>query len=293
MVTKILPGLGPQTLEKVTMTTTERLKTPLLFPCAARVKMPQIGSEDSDLKLGQKTSRFAPDSIVFRNPTEPTDPISRDYLKKVSVDLAFEEEVVKERCFHALPYDEKYLLEALDIGDLVKPPPRAKIPVGRHNARGFDVRHMPCNLTQTTKSHLKPLKRRITERAHQMHIEALKRQELREIQRKIIEKHRKAQAGLEEKPEGEEGEEKPVTESVFLTETSEIKKTAPTEPSTIPTAIAPSHEEKKVTKISGEEPKEPEEKRGNDWDAYLMSLISSNTANWIVYEKTPAGSKDR
>ncbi|KAL4231204.1 HEAT repeat-containing protein 4 [Mactra antiquata] len=274
------------------MTTTERLKTPLLFPCAARVKMPQIGSEDSDLKLGQKSSRFAPDSIVFRNPTEPSDPISKDYLKKVSFDLAFEEQVVKERCFHALPYDEKYLTEAFDIGDLVALPQKTKVPVGRHNPRGGDVRHMPCNLTKTNKSHLKPLKRRITERAHQMHVEALKRQELREIQRKIIEKHL-AQKTQEEKEDGEEP-----TDSVFLTETkvdeaSEVPTTTVPEPETVPVIEELPMTEKTVSKTSVIEVDEPEEKRGNDWDAYLMSLVSSNTANWIVYERTPAGSKER
>ncbi|XP_060595193.1 uncharacterized protein LOC132749447 isoform X3 [Ruditapes philippinarum] len=280
------------------MTTAERLKTPLLFPCAARVKVPQLGSEDSDLKPGQKSSRYAPETIVFRNPSEPSDPISKDYLKKVSFDLVFEEEVVKERCFHALPYDEKYLSEAFDIGDIVSLPQRAKIPVGRHNSRGVDVRHMPCNLTKSTKPHLKPLRRKITERAQQMHFEALKREELREIQKRIQEKQimlERVEEQIEEREEGDDTER----EGVFLTETKPEKKSATVKTETaLTTAVSekePIVEMKSTRKASTlqEDVTEETEKRGNDWDAYLMSIISSNTANWIVYEKTPAGAQDR
>lgn len=281
------------------MTSTERLKTPLLFPCAARVKMPQFGSEDSDLKLGHKTSRIAPETIVFRNPSELSDPISREYLKKISLDMAFEEEVVKERCYHALPYDEKYLAEAFDISDLVPYPTKTKIPVGRHNARGTDVRHMPCNLTKSTKPHLKPLKRKIMERAQLMHLEALKRQEYKEIQRQLIEKQRallKDEEGIEHFKE-----EETEREGVFLTEakterrpvsliiqTKETTALSDAEEHTATVKPAP----KTVSTVTIE-PAEDQEKRGNDWDAYVMSLISTNTANWIVYEKTPQGTRDR
>jgi hypothetical protein len=51
-------------------------------------------------------------SIVFRSFSEP-EPVDRKYLKKISSDLHFEEDVVKDRCYHMLPYDEKYLYEAL------------------------------------------------------------------------------------------------------------------------------------------------------------------------------------
>lgn len=280
------------------MTTAERLKTPLLFPCAARVKIPQIGSDDSDIKFGQQTCRYAPETIVFRNPSETTDPISKGYLKKVSIDLAFEEDVVKERCFHALPYDEKYLSEAFDIGDLVLYPHQTRIPVGRHNARGVDVRHMPCNLTKSTKPHLKPLKRKITERAQQMHIEALKREELKDIQKQITEKQMALELvdeNLEQQLTGGETER----EGVFLTETKPLKL-----PETLQTkaqATTGSTEAIDATVMLKSQMKtsrngqlyDTKEVQENDWDAYVMSMISSNTANWIVYERTPAGTHDR
>lgn len=279
------------------MTTTERLKTPLLFPCAARVKIPQLGSEDSDLKFGRKTSRLAPETIVFRNPSETADPISKDYLRKVSTDLVFEEEVVKERCYHALPYDEKYMAEAFDIGDLVTLPQKATIPVGRHNSRGLDIRHMPCNLTKSTKPHLKPMRRKITERAQQMHLEAVKREELREIQKRIIEKQR-ALERVEEIVEADiEGGERE-TKGIFLTETKPEKtsltlETETTLPLTVTESVKPTVTQKTLTKTTSVIEELQKEKRGNDWDAYVMSIISSNTANWIVYERTPTGAKDR
>ncbi|XP_052225265.1 HEAT repeat-containing protein 4-like isoform X2 [Dreissena polymorpha] len=302
--------------------TAERLKTPLLFPCAAGVKMPQIGSEDSDLKLGQKTSRYAPDAIVFRTTDDSKDPINKEYLKKVSFDLNFEEEVVKERCFHALPYDEKYMYEAFDVGDLVKLPIKTKFPVGRHNARGGDNRHMPCYLTKSTKSHLKPLRRKITERAQQMHIEALKREQLREIQQRIIEKHRALERGepiaedtikesLEEEQEPREGgffltETKPSkTSRVELDKADKPSKTAEDKakdkkslsvprPSIGRSSASKSHSRTAAEiQAEDEDKKEKKKSQGNNWDAYVISLLSMNTANHLVYEKTAPGTAMR
>ncbi|XP_052772793.1 HEAT repeat-containing protein 4-like isoform X2 [Mya arenaria] len=295
-------------------TVTERLKTPLLYPCAARVKMPQIGSEDSDLKLGQKTNRYAPETIVFRATDEPKTPISKNYLKKVSTDLKFEEDVVKERCYHALPYDEKYMYEAFDITGLVELPAKTRIPVGRYNSRGSDNRHMPCNLTKSTKSTLKPLRRKITERAQQMHYEALKREQLREIQTRIIEKHRALEReGIDEDERESKSEDDEGKDGFFITQTKQ--KTAPKpgveeKPSTTERKVPPlpletptAVRKASVTKSQGktaaellaedEDKKEQKEKTGNDWDSYVMSLVSKNTANWIVYEKTPSGTHDR
>ena len=293
----------------MTTTASERLKTPLLFPCAARVKMPQMGSEESSLKLTQNTSQFIPDRIVFKTAGEPNDPISRDYLSKVSTGLQFEEEVVKERCFHALPYDEKYMYEAFDISDLVSMPQKTRMPIGRHNPRGEDTRHMPCNLTKSTKSHLKPLKRQITQRAQQMHFEAVKREELREIQRRIVEKEQALVEDVKEEEEAEEEEEEEGERTgVFITEPIPAKSKKrvelkepekPVEPPETTRSTKMTIRSKSYTRTAAELLAEDEEKAvkkekfGNEWDAYVMSLLSTNTANWIVYEKTPAGAEDR
>jgi len=303
-------------------TSAERLKTPLLFPCAARVKMPQIGSEDSDLKPSQKNTRYAPDSIVFRSTEEPSAPINKNYLKLVSNDLRFEEDVVKERCYHALPYDEKYLYEALDIAGIVTLPPKSKMPTGRHNTRGEDHRHMPCNLTKSTHSHLKPMKRKIMERAKEMHAEALKREQLRAIQQRIIETHNAQKLKEQESGRTDDGEEESEKEKsgIFITETQQddneseetreaeeaeekdkVPKLRLKKPPKVETAkmIRKASALKTQTKTAAEllaedeEKKEQKERVGNDWDSYLMSLLSNNTATWIVYERTPAGSQDR
>ena len=277
---------------------TERLKTPLLFPCAARVKMPQLGSDDTDMKEGGKSSRLAPDSVVFRRSGQSPEPVSRQYLKKVSLDLNFEEEVVKERCFFALPYDEKYMYEAFDISDIVTVPVKSKFPIGRHNARGHDIRHMPCQLTKSTKSPLKPLKRKIIERARQMHIEALKREEKRETHLMLKPK----KTSLDDLEEETEESSEP---SVFLTETKPLSKEQtkstikPDRKLTETQFEAKAIPEVKVVKVktrsdaSVVSSEVEEEKKGNHWDAYLMSLLSKNTANWIVYEKTSLGSNER
>ena len=270
--------------------------------------MPQLGSDETDMREGQKSNRLAPDSVVFRRSTLSPEPVSQQYLKKVSMDLNFEEDVVRERCFYALPYDEKYMYEAFDISDIVTLPVKSKFPVGRHNARGVDVRHMPCNLTKSTKSNLKPLKRRIIERARQMHIEALKREEKKETH--LLYKAKKT--SLDETEEFSESEP-----SIFLTETKIAAKTKPLSKDQIKQASKDSvlKPDKHLTEIK-EEPKvipemkavkakatsevsevsteEPEvEKKGNHWDAFLMSMLSQNTANWIVYEKTAVGSQER
>lgn len=156
---------------------------PLLFPCAARVKVPQLGSEDSDLKYTKK-HRQEQAAIVF--PTSwPHQPSSQAKVNLLTNNLTFSEDVVKDRCFHMLPYDEKYMYEAFDATGLVPFPPRTKYPVGRHNPRGPDIRHMPCAL-RFTKPKLKPMKKKVMEKALKMHIEAVKENEVK-VNKKVEE----------------------------------------------------------------------------------------------------------
>lgn len=90
----------------------DRVKTSALFPCAAKVKIPQLGSEETnfELKLSHKP---APSSVIFKSFQAP-EPVQRSYLKRISADLSFSEDVVHDRCFHMVPYDRKYLFQALD-----------------------------------------------------------------------------------------------------------------------------------------------------------------------------------
>ncbi|XP_052099876.1 HEAT repeat-containing protein 4-like isoform X2 [Mytilus californianus] len=270
----------------------EKLRTPALFSCAARVKIPQLGAEDSQLSLQLPPKKPAQTSIVFRSFSHP-EPVDRRYLKKISSDLHFGEDVVKDRCFHMLPYDEKYLFEALSLDGIVEAPEKAKIPPGRHDSRGTDNRHMPCNLTKSTKSHLKPLKRKIMEKAKQMHDDAIQKAA-------IDEEKRKAEAI----PENEE-EEIEVKQSFFITE-PQLQPPQPSSVRYIPPAphwelpkreeAQPDKKEVKVqpkpkpstksviSRVSKGRPIVLEEKKEDDWDAYVLSKLSKNIAQKLVHE---------
>lgn len=269
----------------------EKLRTPALFSCAARVKIPQLGAEDSQLSLQLPPKKPAQTSIVFRSFSHP-EPVDRRYLKKISSDLHFGEDVVKDRCFHMLPYDEKYLFEALSLDGIVEAPEKAKIPPGRHDSRGTDNRHMPCNLTKSTKSHLKPLKRKIMEKAKQMHDDAIQKAA-------IDEEKRKAEAIPEEEEEIE------VKQSFFITE-PQLQPPQPSSVRYIPPAphwelpkkkeARPDKKEVKVqpkpkpstksviSRVSKGRPIAPEEKKEDDWDAYVLSKLSKNIAQKLVHE---------
>ena len=72
--------------------------------------------------------------------------VDKAYLCRVSTGFSFTEEVVKERSYSSLPYDKKYLLEAFDISNIVSPPPKSRLSLGRHGASLAVKRHLPCNL---------------------------------------------------------------------------------------------------------------------------------------------------
>ena len=77
------------------------------------------------------------------------------------------------RCFHTLPYDDKYLQEALDVSEVVSVPPKTKYTLVRYNQRGADTRHPPCHLKKRTSHKLKPLRRKILVKARDMHKQAV------------------------------------------------------------------------------------------------------------------------
>ena len=56
--------------------------------------------------------------------------------------------------------DTCYYSETLSVGDLIPHAPKARRAQGRHNARGEDIRHMPCHFSKRSAHHLKPLHRK-------------------------------------------------------------------------------------------------------------------------------------
>ena len=210
-----------------------------MFACASRVKVPQFGDDDRSVDF-----TFAPPERAKTDPSikKPSTPAVKDsYLKRISEGISFSEDVVEERCMHMTNYSDKYFQRALDASDIITPRPKAKYTLTRHNTRGSDKRHPPCNLQKRIPYKLKPLKRKILERANEMHKEALQKE---------------AQIKRKDDDEKEEKDERETGANFFITQ-------------------------------NREEP--PKEAKKDEWDKYLMTLISDTTAQWIVAKKTEPG----
>ena len=224
-------------------------KTPSLFPCANRVKMPQFGSDETNIKPKRM---FKAERTFLRSSSLPPD-AKNNFVKRISTGLSFSEDVVKERCFHLLPYSEKYFHEALDYTNLIPRPPKAIVAPGRHNMRGADKRHLPCHIKKRTHHQLKPMKRQILERAAEMNPKT-------------------DPSDKENKHNGQDSKD-----SFFMTETEHIPSVTPTGSPPPPAWAA----DRPMTKPKGIDKKE--------WDAYLMSLLSQSTAQWIVKGRMSPG----
>ncbi|XP_055955411.1 HEAT repeat-containing protein 4 isoform X2 [Patella vulgata] len=251
----------------------ESVKAPLHFPCAARVKMPQIGSEDSDFmisrsKIDQSSSLSIQRAISFDISEKNHYPLEKTYINQISGDLAFSEDVVRDRCFHMLPYDDKYFWEAIDASQLIPIPPKRNLIVGRHNASGTDRRHMPC--IPGKQKTLKPLKKKVMHKALKMHEDAVLRGKIERETSSLSSEG------------GEVGTEESEEQAFFMTEIDGqkplTKKKAETKPKT-DTNVKNETESAQAVEL------ESSKEKKHDWGAYLMSVISPMTANWIVHQK--------
>ncbi|ESP00441.1 hypothetical protein LOTGIDRAFT_238549 [Lottia gigantea] len=238
----------------------EGVSAPLHFPCAAHVKMPQIGSDESDITV-VKSNVLHHNSMSSIQRSQYSDmgekqvllrPFGKTYIKDICGDLSFTEDVVRDRCFHMLPYSDKYFYEALDVSSLIPKQPKRNILIGRHNTSGSDKRHMPCIPTKT--QYLKPLRKKISDKALEMHQEAVEKQ------------RSESQASLNTLDSQDD--------PVFLTEVDDKQSKS--------TKLPKINKDKHVE--LSHEAEEGNEKK-HDWDAYLMSIISPLTANWIVHQK--------
>lgn len=218
----------------------DKMRSMTMYACASQVQMPQIGDDDRSMHL--KIPQPPDEKLKYQKATVPE--VSSEYLKKISTDITFADEVVEDRCLHMMPYSDKYFLKALDISDIVSPPPKSKYTLARYNTRGTDKRHQPCHIKNRSPYKLKPIKRKILERAKEMHQQAMQK----EFEEYILQKE---EMRLQEKEEEEQG-------VFFLTQKKQMSQHA-----------------KAMQK--------------DEWDKYLMSLLSDTTAQWIVAQKTEAG----
>jgi len=82
------------------------------FPCASGVTMPQLGAEDAEMR--RHLRKPVASGLTLKPVPVDEKPVDKRYLKKISTEMKFGEDVVRERCFFMMPYDSKYLLVSMD-----------------------------------------------------------------------------------------------------------------------------------------------------------------------------------
>ncbi|KAK7109002.1 hypothetical protein V1264_013121 [Littorina saxatilis] len=234
--------------------------------------MPLLGAQGAEMR--KHLRKPATTKLALKPAPVDDTPVEKRYLKKISTDIKFDEDVVKDRCFFMMPYDSKYLLEVLDPSDLVAPRKQAQKPVGRHNAHGKDLRHMPCGLKLTKPPSLTPMKKRIARKAFAMSVQA---------QGDTYSSSSQLDLSKQEEKSSE----------VFLTEVVDTASKGAKRPETLQEL----QQKLKTLKEKAEAEKEVQqrprsarfkaEKPRKEWDAYLMSQLSEFTATWIVHERIP------
>ncbi|XP_039269367.2 HEAT repeat-containing protein 4-like [Styela clava] len=121
-----------------------RLEAPVFFTSAAKVKIPFVGDDTRAVKFAE--TQFYPIS----NPLEKHhNEVSKHFVRLVSNDVRFNDDVILERCSHSLPF------KSHDFSDLYSPDfvstkskperERRKEYPGRFDSRGYN-RKMPGHL---------------------------------------------------------------------------------------------------------------------------------------------------
>ena len=270
----------------------------LLFPCAAGVQVPQIGAEDSKVKVvlnRKETLSVLPMTIV----SQDVRPADNRYVKMVSSDLSFAQDVVEDRCLHMMPYDDKYFSGVFEPGELLPVPRRSSSVMGRHNKRGVDHRHMPCMLKKIVKpAPLTPLRKQVKEKALELHKEALsfKKKTANDnsdqvpafFLTELLSKEQKGQPKLKPIPESRESKVSQGSKTSRLDES--IASRSGKDGITIKNADEKSRDS--LGSLSTRDSIIAFAKK-NDWDDHLMSRLSKLTANWIVHEKLPEDSEQK
>lgn len=167
----------------------------------------------------------------------------------------------------------------LSTDDIVSPPPHAKIPPGRHDARGMDQRHMPCHLTKSYKPQLKPLKRKIMERAREMHKAVVTQDtDVSSVDSFFMTEVSGASSDI---AKAEDVQQVVPKEKKQVKSTKGVKKRSPRKTASNQSSIDTERETQQAWERFCKET--------YDWDAYTLSRVSSHMAKWVVLEKMPEG----
>lgn len=234
-----------------------RLTHPALFPCADRVSVPQVGADETKLKALNPIDLLDL-GLPFGRPAQVKENWQRNYLKRVSADLVFSNDVIKIHAAHTLPYNRDDIHQTFRSSDVVQRDSKRGTtgPTGRHNPRGADKKHLPCHIKTVSQHHLKPLHRKPKPKA---------------IESDLIENDKKT------------------TESSSSTNVI-TKSDSPIFLTQRPYSSAEREAGFSASKIR---PKKKSSSSEN-WDEYLLKHLSKNTARWIINEKTLDGPrKDR
>ncbi|XP_071828590.1 HEAT repeat-containing protein 4-like isoform X2 [Apostichopus japonicus] len=130
---------------------------PTLFPCADRVKVPQIGADHGKVSSSHQPqiSVGLPLETFLRNEEK----YNANYFKRISEDLVFSEDVVRTHASHSLPYDRSDLKEVFSFKKTQKKKKKTLTDsVEKFHARGFEKKHLPCNIHKISEHKLTPLK---------------------------------------------------------------------------------------------------------------------------------------
>ncbi|XP_066278288.1 HEAT repeat-containing protein 4-like isoform X2 [Branchiostoma lanceolatum] len=212
-----------------------------LFPVGSGIKIPQIG----DHAPAAPSTPYVPVTYLTREKTD----VPTAYLKKISCDLTFTQDVVESRAVHTLPYSTDRLKQALDYRSIIKvKTARSKMVDGRHDRRGLDTKHLPCHLQRRHPYRLRPLGKKEQQR--------------------------------QEKEAQEEEMAEPET-AAFLTEVKEEKGQKKGKDTSDIAEVKTEGEMEAPVPVRARPP--------HDWDEYVMTKLSRGTARWIVRERIPAG----
>jgi hypothetical protein len=155
----------------------------------------------------------------------------------------------------------------------------------------MDQRHMPCHLTKSYKPHLKPLRRKIMERAKEMHkavmSQSLDTQTDASSDDSFFMTEVSGQKPDSSPPKTEDAKKSVSKEKKPIKTVKEAsKKKLPGKTASNQSSLDSDRESQEAwTKFCRE---------NYDWDAYTLSKVSSHMAKWVVLEKMPEGAdRDR
>ncbi|CAL1546069.1 unnamed protein product [Lymnaea stagnalis] len=267
----------------------------MLFPCATGVQMPHIGgAEDAKIKafLGKnQMGNQLPMTII----NQDKNPVCRKYVKMISSDISFTDDVIEDRCLHMMPYNQKYFENVFNPTKII-----GKRKLGKRSKSSLDIPLAPRALKEKTNPQtLAPLQKNVKEKAIQLHQQALTFSPNYKKSKNTDNDTLKNAAqffltettdeGVHKAPKLKPLEQPRSSKTKDNTREIHLQACADNIPviRQKPTMSAETTEFKKdLVELDGKSTHNQEE-ANHDWDDYLLSGLSQLTANWIVHECMP------